>query len=108
MTNPHRRPRSPQPAAPWVADGKGVTRRFEHPSGWVVQHCGHPTALHPWAVYSPDGFLHRHGCVGKGRAFVQLLDAIAHAEAHIADGSTLSEARLEQLFQASFRTTGAC
>lgn len=29
--------------------------RWEHPSGWRIEHCGHPTALWPWALYSPTG-----------------------------------------------------
>jgi hypothetical protein len=31
------------------------------PSGWVIRHCGHPTANLPWALYAPDGFMH---CTG--------------------------------------------
>lgn len=96
-----RRERSKQPAAPWVASGANVTRKFTHPSGWIVQHCGHPTALQPWACYSPDGYLHRHGCVGAGRAFVRVDDAIAHAEAHLAEGPVLAETRLDQLLYRS-------
>lgn len=35
------------------ASGKGG--RWEHPaSGWVLTHCGHPTAIYPYALHSPD------------------------------------------------------
>jgi hypothetical protein len=36
---------------PW---GK-LHARWRHPSGWRLEHCGHPTALSPWALYSPAG-----------------------------------------------------
>ena len=25
-----------------------------HEAGWTLRHCGHPTALWPWALYAPD------------------------------------------------------
>jgi hypothetical protein len=28
---------------------------WHHPSGWIVQHCGHPTALWPWYGLPPGG-----------------------------------------------------
>lgn len=39
----------------WDATGEGLRRRFHHPSGWRIEHCGHPTANHPWDVWSPQG-----------------------------------------------------
>lgn len=69
----------------WTATGKGVTRRYAHSSGWSVFHCGHPTALCPWAVVDPEGLLHTCGITCQhGRAFRFLNDAIAHAEGHLA------------------------
>jgi hypothetical protein len=34
-----------------------------HASGWRAEHCGHPTANYPWAVYGPTTgeVLHRMG-----------------------------------------------
>lgn len=29
--------------------------RWEHTSGWRLDHCGHPTALWPWALFDPAG-----------------------------------------------------
>ncbi len=28
---------------------------WKHNSGWIVKHCGHPTALWPYYGLSPDG-----------------------------------------------------
>lgn len=28
---------------------------YEHPAGYRIEHCGHPTALWPYALYGPDG-----------------------------------------------------
>jgi hypothetical protein len=42
----------------FVASGYGITRRFDHASGWHIEHCGHGTALRPWAVYDPSGKIH--------------------------------------------------
>lgn len=68
----------------WEPAGNGLDRRFTHPSGWIVAHCGHPTANYPWACIDPAGAVHRdgEGCSGP-RAFRYVGDAIAHAERHI-------------------------
>lgn len=29
--------------------------KWKHRDGWRLEHCGHPTALHPWALYCPPG-----------------------------------------------------
>lgn len=29
--------------------------RWIHKDGWKLDHCGHPTANHPWALYEPSG-----------------------------------------------------
>lgn len=34
-----------------VAGAKG--RTYRHPSGWLVQHCGHPTARWPYYLVNP-------------------------------------------------------
>jgi len=44
-----------------------ITARWEHPSGWQIQHCGHPTAHHPWMLYSPEGAFVRTGAVRGAR-----------------------------------------
>lgn len=36
------------------ACGKGTYEM----DGWIIQHCGHPTANYPYMLYDPDG--HRH------------------------------------------------
>lgn len=43
--------------APWrrVDDGtRKTSARYHHPAGYNVEHCGHPTALWPYALYGPD------------------------------------------------------
>jgi hypothetical protein len=34
-----------------------VHARWKHTSGWLLAHCGHPTANHPWALVRPDGHM---------------------------------------------------
>jgi hypothetical protein len=29
--------------------------RWIHTTGWKLDHCGHPTANNPWALYEPSG-----------------------------------------------------
>lgn len=69
--------------AGWSATGKGLCRRFDHPSGWVVHHCGHPTANYPWACIDPGGRIHTSEACSAGYAFRYLADAIEHAERHL-------------------------
>jgi hypothetical protein len=43
--------------SPWRrTDGGNATigSTYEHPKGYTIQHCGHPTALWPYALYGPD------------------------------------------------------
>ena len=30
-------------------------RQFEHQDGWIIRHCGHPTALWPYELWNPAG-----------------------------------------------------
>lgn len=44
--------------APWRRTDDGVGKmgsRYAHPKGYTIEHCGHPTALWPYALYGPDG-----------------------------------------------------
>jgi hypothetical protein len=48
-----------------VDGGKGkVNARWLHTTGWVLAHCGHPTALHPWMLVRPDDRLVCTGVLG--------------------------------------------
>jgi hypothetical protein len=38
--------------------------RWVHRTGWRLEHCGHPTANWPWALYHPDGRFVGTGMVG--------------------------------------------
>ena len=61
--------------------GKGATLR--HDSGWQVQHCGHPTATHPYCLLSPDGALtFSHNGMGFSRSSVAVagVEALAAGE----------------------------
>lgn len=57
--------------------GKFVT--YQHPaSNWRIQHCGHPTALWPYYLISPDGL---HPIVShNGRGFRNLAASKAAVE----------------------------
>lgn len=37
--------------------GDKCSGAWVHSSGWLIQHCGHPTANYPYAAYGPDGFM---------------------------------------------------
>lgn len=61
---------------PWTKLGA----RWEHRDGWVLQHCGHPTANWPWALYDATGRMHCTGSAGGrpefGRAWPSLKAAV--------------------------------
>lgn len=61
--------------APWTRTdgGRGkIGSRYLHPSGYHIAHCGHPTALWPYALYGPDN---RMILAPNGRAWRTLADA---------------------------------
>jgi len=37
---------------------------WRHERGWLIEHCGHPTANWPWAMYDRRGVLTL--CCGRG------------------------------------------
>lgn len=56
-----------------------------HVAGWALAHCGHPTALYPWALVAPDGSVHctgaaRGGDPQNGLAWTGLEPAMAYVE----------------------------
>lgn len=57
---------------PW----RKTTARWEHAASlWRLVHCGHPTAIWPWELYSPDGTL---TLMPNGRAWPRLRPAVEH------------------------------
>lgn len=60
-------------------------------SGWLVKHCGHPTALWPYYGQHPDGrpmlITHGYASVCGGYAFRRLVLAQVAVEAEVAKGS---------------------
>jgi hypothetical protein len=76
--------RRTQLPAPWVRADGGRTKlfaRYQHPSGYHIQHCGHPTANYPYALYNPAGELL---LAPNGKAWRTLAAAAAEAEAQLA------------------------
>jgi len=67
---------------PWTK----LRARWVHPSGWRLIHCGHPTALHPWALYNPAGRMIRAGAAGPARNpdFGAAWDSLELASAYVA------------------------
>jgi hypothetical protein len=62
---------------PWTK----LRARWQHVSGWRLEHCGHPTALRPWALYDPTGDMVLTGAVhgpGLGTAWPNLATAMAY------------------------------
>jgi len=44
---------------PWIS----LRARWVHVDGWRLEHCGHPTANWPWALYDPRGAMVRTGAL---------------------------------------------
>lgn len=62
------------------AGGKGNTYRHGE-TGWVIEHCGHPTALWPYSIYNAAGERVTMGVGGPG-CFADLATCKAvHTEA---------------------------
>lgn len=60
---------------PWRRVDHGATKlgaTYEHPQGYTIQHCGHPTANYPYGLYGPD---REFIPAPNGRAFSTLLKA---------------------------------
>lgn len=38
----------------WIRSGPKCGGMWDW-NGWTVQHCGHPTALHPYELFRPNG-----------------------------------------------------
>ncbi len=89
-----RRP-SPTPAqrVGWTnaGDGSGNKCRdaWRHVDGWFLQHCGHPTALHPWALYDREGRMWCAGAAGPARnpVFGAAWDTLAIVFAFVAEAA---------------------
>jgi hypothetical protein len=83
---PHRR--RPKPSREgWTSYGKGKHRLDKHVSGWLVRHCGHPTAHWPWTAESPTG---ERACAAHGHGWRTLAEAHEHVEDLVAGKRVLS------------------
>jgi hypothetical protein len=80
---------------PW----RKLSATWKHRDGWRLEHCGHPTALHPWALYDPKGRMHctglavvgpEHGRPVYGSAWDSLEDAAEYV-------TTLGEVAIESM-----------
>lgn len=60
---------------------KGGT--YEHLTGWQIEHCGHPTALFPYYLITPNG---EHPIIGCNCRAFRNLDAAKAAVAYILCG----------------------
>lgn len=79
----------PPPGWVRVDGGRDKFARWRHESGWRVEHCGHPTALWPWAVYDPQGNMHCAGGADGGNprlgyAWPNLTEAITYVHGELA------------------------
>jgi hypothetical protein len=62
--------------------GRIFTQYLHRPSGYVVRHCGHPTANFPYYIETPQG---PNILAPNGRGFQRLDLAKQHVEAITAD-----------------------
>lgn len=72
--------RRTQLPAPWRRSDGGTGTcgsRYQHPKGYFIEHCGHPTALWPYALYGPDGYII---LAPNGRAWQKLAFAAAEVQ----------------------------
>jgi hypothetical protein len=54
----------------WTPDAQPLWhfgRCYTHRDGWRIQHCGHPTALWPYLLLSPEGQIILTGAAACGR-----------------------------------------
>ncbi len=49
---------------PWRLKTSAV---WKSTNGWTLMHCGHPTAIHPWALYDRFGSMWLAGIAGPRR-----------------------------------------
>lgn len=67
---------------PWTK----LRAHWQHRDGWLLEHCGHPTATFQWALYDPMGRMHLRGVLGGhspvcGRAWASLEEAMKYVDA---------------------------
>lgn len=74
---------------PLHAPGACKTRiAYRHTSGWIVRHCGHPTANWPYHGVSADGVA-TLVVTHNGKGFKDLLSAMTQIEGHLAGELTM-------------------
>jgi hypothetical protein len=54
-------------------------RTYRHVTGWLIEHCGHPTALWPYALYDPSG---KMILTPSGRAWPTVASAVDYVDTH--------------------------
>ena len=65
------------------ACGKGT---YRSDTGWTIEHCGHPTALWPYALFNPAGEMI---LAVNGRAHQTVAAAKAFAEDQVREVATV-------------------
>lgn len=89
---------APRPG--WVrqgAAGRTCAGAWQHASGWVLRHCGHPTALWPYYLEDPQG---RMAVSHTGRGFHHLVDAQLALEGVLAGQLELVEPSPDEALRA--------
>ncbi|HKD62356.1 MAG TPA: hypothetical protein VKB47_17970 [Terracidiphilus sp.] len=51
----------------WICTRRGLGKhaRYAHRDGWMLEHCGHATALTPWILRDRDGRMILTGAAGE-------------------------------------------
>lgn len=70
--------------------GHKLHARYKHRDGWLLIHCGHPTANWPYALYDPKGRMHLVGALRTkptyGVAWRSMRQAVEYVSVHGAEG----------------------
>jgi len=91
----------------------GRTYVWLHRLGWILQHCGHPTANYPWELRDPSGHVVLTGAAAgdpmTGRAWPTLASAAQYVAGCLAasaehEGQQLSQRWRESLGNISARS----
>ena len=76
--------------------GHKPTARYVHRDGWLLMHCGHPTANWPYALYDSKGRMHLSGGVKTKPTFGVAWRSVRQAVEYVAMHAELAIAMMDR------------